>query len=566
MIISFVNRNLPEDSFKVLTEFLSKRFAERKAELTIGNKGDIVLSLGIDDAMKADSYSIREEGGITYVDANNLCTVFAAVGRYVIRGTFDHKGGFKAPELPIVHVMNNSLRGMYFASHFHNFYHESKLEEVNDIIMDQALTGCNTLVLCFALQHYTSTKTPEAQEFIARMKEMYKFAALCGIAPAIILFSNTSFKDGVKPEFAVQTELDDSGRYYRPLRAEFINEICPSNPEGFEEIKRQQREFFEAFADTPIKYFVMFAYDEGGCLCEKCYPWTTNGFMKIADYCRELIEEYKYDAKIIISGWHFTIKLKDEWNIFFDEMKTGKYSWSPYLMTSFRDGRMPKVFVENKMPDGMALIDFPEISMCNAKPWGGFGANPITMFLDNVYQNCGAYHDGGFPYSEGIYEDINKWVCLGFYTGHYKNSADAVRDYIRYNFGIEDTTDLLRAIQLMESSLPRGTEKLTDDGSYGATEGLEGIQETVYRFPIRWGTAIPEIYRIVTEYDKKIPEGLKNSWKWRIVYLRGIIDKELLDNGYVTKYSEVAQKAYHEMHEISHTWNAKFCVHPPEGM
>ncbi len=565
MRFSLINKNLPEVSFDVLRNALAARLEARN--VTLGDNGDKVLSLEIDPAMEADSYKIWEEGDTTFFAANDLCTVFAALGRYFVRGVFDQKGGFTPETLPVSHKMRTSLRGMYCASHFYNFWHAAPLDEVYDKIVDLAFRGCNCLMLCYGVQHYKSPKEPEAAVFIERMKQMLKFADKCGIAPALILFSNSGFKDSHKGLEAT-TKLDGTGHYEREQVAEFATEICPSTDAGMKEIERQQREFFEAFADTPVKYFALWPYDEGGCMCAKCYPWVTNGFMKIADLCRRLIKEYGYDAEIIISTWQFDVRKRTEWEIFYKELAKGTYSWSPYVMTDFRPrGKMHRVFRENGIPEGVRLIDFPEISMCNAKPWGGFGTNPITMAMDNIYQNCGKFHDGGFPYSEGIYEDINKWVCLGFYTGHYAYAADAVRDYIRYEFGVEDTDDLLRAVQLMESTLVRGTERTDEEGHFIVTDGVEGRQpDKTYRFRINFNKPVPEIYRIVTAWDAKMPEKLKKGWKWRLVYLRAVLDQELLENDFVTRNSEAAQKAYHEMNEISHTWDAKFCVHPPEGL
>ncbi len=548
MKVTLINRNLPEESFEILKKTLEKKLSLRGVALS-EKDADVSWQFRIDSTMESDSYSVEAQGKEVIFSANNLCTVFAAAGRYLVKGRFDQKGGFEPPAMPLKHKMRDSLRGMYFASHFYNFYHAAPIEEVLEIIAEQALNGCNMLMLCFGVQHYTSAKTQEAQQMIARMKLMLKYADKCGIAPALILFSNTGF-DGSPAELEAQFNIDDSGRYYRNITAVFTTELCPNKKGGIEEIERQQREFFEAFADTPIKYFALWPYDEGGCLCEKCYPWATNGFMKVADLSRRLIKEYGYDAQIIISTWHFEMNMKDEWSVFYEELKKGTYNWAPYIMTSFRSAKLPKCFQEGGIPEGVHLIDFPEISMLDAKPWGGFGANPVTMFLDNYDKACGKWHEGGFPYSEGIFEDINKWVCYGFYTGHYENSADAVRDYIRYEFGMEDTDDLLRAIQLMETCLTRGHVKLPSGE---------------FRFPIQWGRAIPEIYRIVTSMDEKLPETLRKNWKWRIVYLRAVLDYELYQNDYITKYSETAQAAYHELHSIFHTQKALFEVCPPEG-
>ena len=64
----------------------------------------------------------------------------------------------------------------------------------------------------------------------------------------------------------------------------------------------------------------------------------------------------------------------------------------------------------------------------------------------------------------------------------------------------------------------------------------------------------------------KIGSGSKETLM--VFYLdsrRHLIDYELYRNDYVTKDSEVAQKAYRELHEIFHTQKALFEVCPPEG-
>ncbi len=410
MTFSLINKNLPDASFEALKWGLSARLEKRNAALS--DSGDAVISVAVVPSMDADSYKIYADGDVTCIEADRICNVFAAIGRYFVKGKFDHKGGFSAPTLPIVHKMNKPFRGLYYFSHFYNIYHVAPVEVIYDKIIDLAFYGCNCLSLTFGVQHYTSVKEPEAAEFVGRMRKMLEFADVCGLAPGLILYANSGMKDtyyGIE----AQKDLDDSGRYTRALIAEFNTEICPNVPGGMEEIERQKRELLEAFVGVPIKYFTLWAYDESGCLCEKCYPWVTNGYMKIADLTRKLIKEYGFDAELMISTWHFDVKKADEWEIFYEGLKNGEYSWSPDILTSFRSGEVHKVIAENGVPEGVRLIDFTEISMCGAKPWGGFGANPITLHIENLFRNCGDYYSGCFPYSEGIYEDINKWVCFG---------------------------------------------------------------------------------------------------------------------------------------------------------
>lgn len=552
MKLTFDNYNLPVESFSVLSETLGKILSVRGVGVAhTGAEAELTVSFGTDGMMDPDSFAVTAAGNVITVRANNLGTVFAGAGWLFRACGYDRAGNVTLPKLPFSHRMKCSMRGMYCASHFHNFYHDAPIEEVYAIIADLALRGCNTLVLCVGVQHYTSYFDPDAELMISRVKKLLQFADKCGIAPGLILFSNSCFHNYPR-EFEAQFE-NREGVYRHNLIAEFSTEVCPSTEGGMREIEREHREFFEVFRGTPIRHFFLWAYDEGGCLCPKCYPWVTNGFMKVAELDRRLVAEYGYDAQISISAWHFDIQMEHEWETFYEPLARGEYAWSPYILTSFRSGRMPALFKQRGIPEGVHLIEFPEISMCNAKPWGGFGSNPITMFLGNSWENLGPYHDGGIPYSEGIYEDVNKFVCLGFYAGLYETSADAVRDYIRFEFGLEgeDCEQVLRAIQLMESSLVRSTE-LLEDGKY--------------RFQPRWGTSIPEVRRLIEAADKKVPEGLRSSWKWRLLVLRSVIDYELYSCGYIPSRSEKAQECFAEMHRISHTENAKFCVHPPLGM
>ena len=63
------------------------------------------------------------------------------------------------------------------------------------------------------------------------------------------------------------------------------------------------------------------------------------------------------------------------------------------------------------MPGGLPLLNFPDISMYGQNPWGGYGANPHPGRLQQRWDETKKKLSGGFPYSEGIYEDINKVIC-----------------------------------------------------------------------------------------------------------------------------------------------------------
>lgn len=553
---SLSNRNLPAESFEALSEVLSRRFAERNCSLVTG-KADVDLVFGLDAALPHDSYLVNEENGCVLVSADSVANVFAGVGRYLLLGLFDGDGNFATPKLPISHKMKKSVRGIYLASHFYNFHHNAPLEEECNHIAEQALRGFNALMMVIGMQHYNSYSDPEAVEMIGRVKKQLAFGRKCGMSSALILFSNTGFANYPKHVAAKMTK-DENGHYTRDLCAEFITEVCPSLPEGMDYCRNALEELFKAFRGEDIKYFYLWPYDEGGCQCDACYPWATNGFMKIADVARKLMATYFPQAELCISTWHFNLSNPTEWEDFYAHLAAGEYSWAPYVMTAFQSGRLPAVIQKNGVPEGVRFIDFPEISMQNpGKPWGGYGATPFPMYLNNVEENCGAIHDGGYLYSEGRYEDIDKFMVAGFYCGYYTHTADALRDYFRSEFGISDRAaqnELVRACQLMESAHKRDCYPPADENG-------------CWRFQILWGTAVPEVRRIIDAADAAMNGTLKKTWRWRLMYIRAHLDFILYSNGYRLKNSPEAQELLKELWKISCVCEkTKSCVYPPLNM
>ncbi len=548
-----INKNVDCKAFSEIKKIVSKRLTDRNCKICAG---DIKITFALDETLEKDSYAVTGEAKNVVVSADCLINLYAGIGRYMILGLFDCKGEFEAPELPIKHKMKKSLRGMYFATHFYNYHHVASEEEVFDSIADLALKGYNSLACLIGIQHYESYHDPDAQDMIARVKLELNYCAKLGMKPAMVTFTNTGYHT-VPAGLEAQTKMDDSGRYRRDMTAEFITEICPSKPEGMAEIERQHRDFFEFFKDTRIDYIICWAYDEGGCLCEKCYPWVTNGFIKVVELDRKLLKEYGYDkTEIILSTWHFMNLKLDEWDIFYEKLAVGEYSYASYIMTAFQAGFPPKVIKDNGVPKGVRFIDFPDISMRFMKTWGGFGANPIPMFLDAVEENCGDYHDGGYPYSEGVYENINEFICANFYCGYHKRSADAMKDYFRFEYGIvgEDAEKLVKAAQLMEMDLS-GRKIIKNENG----------EPWVIDIGIVGGAAAPEVYRLVTAVEPHVPEALSKGWKWRCFYLRAVVDYRIYINRGVVKYDEEAQAAFQEIRDMFHLQNAKFCVSTLDG-
>ena len=52
---------------------------------------------------------------------------------------------------------------MYFASHFHNFYHDAPVEAVERYVGELALWGINALMVWYDMHHFTGIDDPAAQ-------------------------------------------------------------------------------------------------------------------------------------------------------------------------------------------------------------------------------------------------------------------------------------------------------------------------------------------------------------------------------------------------------------------
>lgn len=532
-----INESIPAASAGILSDVLKKYLSDRGCALS---DGGFIVECKIDKAI-GDGYEIKKCDNGAIIIGGGLVNVFAALGRFLLESDFDGHGGFAAAKTTIKHCEKISLRGMYFATHFYNFYHEAPLEAVYEIIDDLALHGCNALLVWFDMHHHKSIEEPEAVLMISRLKAILHHAELVGIMPSMLMISNEGF-DGTPEEIRAENKLQNG---YTSLMAGYYNvEICPSKPGGREELLRQRKQVLDAFSDIDLKYVCYWPYDQGGCSCVGCAPWGVNGYMKLLPEFCDTVKSVFPGAEIILSTWFFDRFTSGEWRGMYDILSRGTPSGVSKIMSNFFDS-LPQEF-ENGVPQGVEFISFPEISMQGAEPWGGFGANPLPRFLaDTDYPDI---YRGGFPYSEGIFDDINKWICLRDFSGQ-KDTATAVAEYVKNEFCCSDK-ELSDAIILMEKTLPRNT----------------CVKDGLLHCEIYDTTFVETIYETIKKYDALIPQKLRAGWKWRIIYCRAVIDYELLQNDGIPSRSEECQNRLSELFSLYSAEHALSYVRPPVGL
>ena len=208
----------------------------------------------------------------------------------------------------------------------------------------------------------------------------------------------------------------------------------------------------------------------------------------------------------------------------------------PYLMSFFFRGEVPDC-VRDYAAGATAIpqISFPEISMYSCVPWGGYGASVLTDFLETTNQKTATLYRGGYPYSEGIFEDANKFIQLGLFAGEFAHAADALRKYVHFTFCCEDEA-LFDAIRRTETALAR-TRTRTEEGirvTIADTSDVDFVWETMER------------------YNASLPKSVTQSRAFRLFYLRALIDREIARNDGYANRSAAAQAAMREINVIYH--------------
>ena len=193
---------------------------------------------------------------------------------------------------------------------------------------------------------------------------------------------------------------------------------------------------------------------------------------------------------------------------------------------------------------GLRLLNFPEISMWGRAPWGGYGANPQPARFERLWRQTGGAVVGGMPYSEGIYEDVNKVVALRHYWRPTSNATEALAEYIAFEYSPDVVADVAAAVGLLEQTwpIPPYPQPLDNATKNALAERAFGI---------------------LSSADGRLTPQARRAWRWRVLLLRATIDNELALNGGVMA-GPVLCAAFAELTTIYHAQNASGAVKPPK--
>ncbi|MCX7002125.1 MAG: hypothetical protein NTV22_02485, partial [bacterium] len=136
-------------------EILKREVRERCGARTLapGARAELKIELKVKAGVGTEGFRIEDAApGVIRIAGNDPRGVVYGVGKLLRLARFD-KGTFEPGAWRGTSVPEKPVRGMYFASHFHNFYHDAPIEKVERYVEELALWGCNTLAVWFDMHH-----------------------------------------------------------------------------------------------------------------------------------------------------------------------------------------------------------------------------------------------------------------------------------------------------------------------------------------------------------------------------------------------------------------------------
>ncbi|HDS74154.1 MAG TPA: hypothetical protein ENN56_01305 [Firmicutes bacterium] len=242
--------------------------------------------------------------------------------------------------------------------------------------------------------------------------------------------------------------------------------VCPSIPAAREAILRSRAEYVSRIPHLDI-LFVPSA-DDGGCWCADCVPWSET-YLGLVRQQWEIARRYHPNVRVMLSNQALThdenLVLCDRLRELEDTAWIAGVAFAPGSNEVFRHARLTeewssfdrpdfgdevlsvKTFRRN-LPASIDLYLYPDIThslRCQYPIWEidplvghAYHRDPVFFrptHFHRVYGLTAPFADGSFPYSEGMYDNLNQIVWLELGNDPQKAPHQIVYDYWRWYVG-----------------------------------------------------------------------------------------------------------------------------------
>lgn len=334
------------------------------------------------------------------------------VGRVLRSIQRDGRRGVVWPRLNVAEAPATEVRGIYFPTQAYPgkrpipfnaysawFMDEKRYKDFEQVLIELMLWGLNTIGLWYAEwmdAPWDATASGRKEGGIYR--RLVDMAHSWGLKVCLLMTPNLA-----PDAFCHQHKAHLREKIPRGLWSQFSvpNMLCPSVPAIRKYLLDYRRRLIELFQPDWIE---LFPTDPGGCDCEKCHPWRDT-YWKMA---QEILGPWKGRVAMrSVNFWYF-------WNR--DARNLGRrVAKSDVVNTVSTQAPWQEETVDRlRISDGLAgkgkkIIFWPDITMIGG--WGTYGTYPHVKGLRELFRLSRHVH-GVLPYTEGRYDDINKFAML----------------------------------------------------------------------------------------------------------------------------------------------------------
>ena len=472
-------------------QLLLRRIKER-VPVEISEEGT-QIELCIDASIDAaESYRIVKDGDTWRVQGACSLGLFFGIGKLLHSAKWS-KGEFHPTPTDGVITPACSFRAMYFSVHFYNWYYMASAKELESYVEDMLLWGYNTILGILPVVNIVHWGDAAHTESAEKERRIFSIAKKYGMRVGMLICVNQTIQS--RPE-----SLINDASFNLLMRGNFGQNVCMSKPGALEHMRNVWEHELDMFDGIGLNYLVTWPYDEGGCGCVGCRPWGANKYLDTVIELRKVAIARFPNTKFVVSTWAFDDPDDEgEYAGLYRRLRTD-LTWVDYLMIDSH-GDYPAYALEHEMIK--PIVNFPEISMWGLIPWGGFGANPLPCRFQRIWDSSKHLLSGGLPYSEGLYEDLTKIQCIGYYWNPNATWQEILSEYIRFEYSpsvVDEVLEMLAAIEQNHVHIGNGEKPELDIALRAA-----------------------ELARTV---DARLDPKARTSWRWRILYIRAILDEK----------------------------------------
>ncbi|MBE6691454.1 MAG: hypothetical protein E7590_09305 [Ruminococcaceae bacterium] len=452
------------------------------------------IALAVDAAIGvAESYCIVQTANGWQITGADESGLYFGIGKFLHTAKWSETDFLPRPPEGVI-APDCPLRAMYFAVHLHNWYANAPTAQLEQYVEELWLWGYNAIMLIVPVIDLYSFGEENARRSIEKSRAIFRLAKRLGMKVGLFICPNQGLR-GAPRELDAEPNFDPMRR-----RGDGGRNICPHKPGAVDYLRTVWQGMLEQFVDIGLDYMVTWPYDEGGCGCDKCRPWGAKGYLDLVCLLHDEAVAVYPNIQTVISTWTFDKpEGQGEFEALYKRLRTDM-SWVDYMMADAHDD-YPRYPLEHEVVK--PVINFPEISMWKLFPWGGYGANPMPERYQGIWNSAKSVLSGGAPYSEGMYEDISKIQFAGYYWQKDRDWRDILSEYINYEVSGEVVDDVLAMIECIERNhVLVGKVKEPDHA------------------------AAAECGRLARAIDARLDARGKQAWRWRVLYIRAIIDEK----------------------------------------